>query len=811
MNTHRLLARQLRKLGLDAHRPPDAAAWQALLTAVNQAYIESDQDRYTLERSLALSSDEMQTLYQRQKFSYETRLRTVFGTIQDLIWLKDPEGVYLACNPMFGRFFGADESEIIGKTDYDFVDKEIADFFREKDRLAMALGKPSVNEEWITFADDGHRALVETVKTPMLDENGKLIGVLGVARDITERKRSEEELRKTQSNLVTAQRLAAIGSWEWNIQNDIANWSDETYRIFGFGKNELKAHRENFLDMVHTEDRPRVDQALSDALNGTKKYDIEYRIQLDDGTVRLIHALAEIIRDDDGKPLVMTGTVQDITERKHAEEELRRYKDHLEEKVQQRTADLLLARDAAEAANRAKSVFLASMSHELRTPLNAILGFSSLLHKDPQLSQSQRDSLDIINRSGEHLLTLINDVLEMSKIEAGRVVLENAPFDLGALIRDVSDMMHVRAQEKGLRLMIEQSSEFPRYIRGDEARLRQVLINLTGNALKFTRQGGITVRFGIKPHDTQQHLLIEVEDSGIGISAEDQQRLFQPFVQLGKQVGDNKGTGLGLTITRQFVQLMGGTISVQSTPGVGSVFRVELPFERIMEGDVPGLEKIAASSEIVGVAADQPLLRILIVEDQHENQLLLSRLMDRLGFEVNVAENGEQGIQLFQHQHPHLIWMDRRMPVMDGLDAARAIRKLPGGSDVKIIAVTASAFTEERDEMLKAGIDDFVRKPYRSSEIYECLTRQLGVRYIYQEIDANASTEVLTTLTPEMLAVLPPELRAELQVALESLEEARIAAVMKQLGGIAPTLHKTISCLLDDFDYPAVLTALQKA
>ncbi len=504
---------------------------------------------------------------------------------------------------------------------------------------------------------------------------------------------------------------------------------------------------------------------------------------------------------EDGSIYALCGISVDVTERRRAEEQLKKYKDHLEEEVQSRTTELVLARNAAEAANRAKSVFLANMSHELRTPLNAILGFSNLMRKAPSLSKEQRDNLDIINRSGEYLLTLINDVLEMAKIESGRVQLENLPLDLGMLVRDVTDMMQVRAQEKGLQLLIDQSSEFPRYIRGDEARLRQVLINLVGNAVKFTHQGGVTVRFGMKPNSPLKRLLIEVEDSGPGIDAADHEKIFEPFVQVGEEAAQ-KGTGLGLTITRQFVQLMGGTINLESTYGKGALFRVELPVEMVAAAVKP---ESTVKGDVVGMMPDQPRYRILIVEDQLENQLLLTRLMESIGLPVKVAENGQLAVELFKSWQPHLIWMDRRMPVMDGIEAARRIRELPHGHEVKIVAVTASAFTEQRDEMLAAGMDDFVRKPYRFNEIFETLSKQLGVRYVYSDTKAEEVNEVV--LTGQMLEALPADLRSELHDALESLEGERISAAIRQVSD--EKLQKALSQLAGNFDYPSILKALQ--
>ena len=504
-------------------------------------------------------------------------------------------------------------------------------------------------------------------------------------------------------------------------------------------------------------------------------------------------------------PHAVVITFRDITQRREAEEELRRHKEQLE----QRSADLLLARDAAEAANKAKSVFLANMSHELRTPLNAILGFSSMLRGEPRLDASQRESLGIINRSGEHLLTIINDVLEIATIEAGGLHLNIAPFDLPGMARTVVEMMQVRAAQKGLWLRLEQSPAVPRYIKADEARLRQVLINVVGNALKFTEQGGVSIRLGLRQNG-QEQVVIEVEDTGPGISPQDQERLFKPFVQLAEP-GAQKGTGLGLAISRQYMLLTGGTIGVSSTEGKGSIFRIELPLEKATEADIRGLNSVEQPGEVAGLAPGQPVYRILIAEDHPDNQAVLGRLMTGLGMEVEIAENGKRAVEMFREWHPHLIWMDRRMPALDGLGATQAIRRLPGGGDVKIVAVTASAFKEQQREMLAAGMDDFVRKPYRFDEIYGCLARHLGVKYLYRSAAPSPVAEKPVALTPAMLASLPEGLREELKTALESLDSERVAAAIQRTVGFDAELGRSLETLAANFEHAAILKALNAA
>jgi signal transduction histidine kinase/DNA-binding response OmpR family regulator len=478
----------------------------------------------------------------------------------------------------------------------------------------------------------------------------------------------------------------------------------------------------------------------------------------------------------------------------------------LEQRVVERTQELQIAKEKAEAANQAKSAFLSNMSHELRTPLNSILGFSNLMRQDPLIPDSQHQNLDIINRSGEYLLRLINDILDMAKIESGRVQLEDKPFDLGAMLHDITDMMRMRAEDNGLQLLFDQTSLFPRYIVGDEARLRQILINLLGNAIKYTQQGSVSLRLGMKQNKIS-HMLFEIEDTGIGISSEDQQYVFEPFVQVGKR-DINKGTGLGLAITHQFVQMMGGSISLQSEPGKGSLFRVELPLNEAKESDIIKLTR-AVMSDVAKLAPGQPEYRILIVEDQHENQLLLTKLLETVGFRVKIAENGAQGVELFQSWHPHFIWMDRLMPVMDGMEATRRIRELPDGNEVKIVAVTASVFAEQRIEMLDIGMDDYVRKPYRASEIYDCMAKHLNVKFLYQ--DSPEPQEPGVTLTPEMLSALPEKLLSELKEALESLEPKRIEAVIQQVATRDQTLQKKLMHFAGNYDYPTILRALQRA
>jgi signal transduction histidine kinase/CheY-like chemotaxis protein len=513
-------------------------------------------------------------------------------------------------------------------------------------------------------------------------------------------------------------------------------------------------------------------------------------------TVALVISLVPIAR-------VVQILKEALSRSQSAETALREHQEHLEELVQCRTAELVQARDQAQAANKAKSVFLANMSHELRTPLNTILGFSNLLRED-RVTNQQRQDLDVIKRSGEHLLNLINDVLDVAKIDSGRVELAKCPVDLPELLRDVTDLMRVQAEEKGLELLNEESPLLPGFVWSDAGKLRQVLINLLGNAVKYTAEGSITLRVNATPSEPLL-LTFEVEDTGIGIAPEDEARVFEAFVQVS-QKGAQKGTGLGLTITRQFVELMGGTIHVQSKQGGGSLFRVELPVEEAR--DVKANLSRTDEVRIIGLKSEQPEYRILIVEDEPANWGLLRRILQNVGFQVRIAENGARGVEMFRRWQPHFIWMDWRMPVMDGREATRRIRALEGGTEVKIVAVTASVFASERDSVLAAGVDDFVRKPYRLAEIFERMASHLGVQYVFESVPPVVAQK-LAVLQPEDLKALPEELRTELADALLRLDITSVSATISRVRELNPALGATLANWAGRLAYSEILSAIE--
>jgi PAS domain S-box-containing protein len=605
-----------------------------------------------------------------------TQLHALVSTIPDLVWMKDADGIYLTCNAAFERFFGAREAEIVGKTDYDFVDKELADFFRQKDREAIAAGRSSVNEEWITFADDGHRALLETTKTPMYAADGSLIGVLGIGHDITESR---------------------------NIQ-----------------------------------------------------------------------------------------------------QELTRHRDHLEEVVQIRTAELTEAMLAAEAANRAKSVFLANMSHELRTPLNAILGFSQLMGRDAGLPEDKRANLGIINRSGQHLLSLINDVLEISKIEAGRLQVQAGVIDLTGMLNSLVDSLSLRAHDNGTTLKLEFAADLPDHIKSDAAKLRQILLNLLSNAVKFTKGGSVILGARIiERKDPDVLLEFKVDDTGIGMTAAELEQVFSSFYQTEAGIRQGEGTGLGLAISRQYAKLLGGEISAESAPGKGSTFRFRLPAQ------IASVESAQPSpGRVTALLPGQPEYRILVAEDDLASRELLRAWLTQVGFVVRTAANGKEAVELFQAWLPHFIWMDMRMPVMDGFSATRAIRALPEGKTLPIIAFTASAFDEDRRAILSAGCNDVMTKPLEEERLFGLLAGYLDVKYQYAESPEEESPSLPPS--PVDLGILPKDMRVRLLAAAETLDAEAASRVVEEMRPGFPAAAEYLQSLIKFFRFDVIIEGLKE-
>lgn len=470
---------------------------------------------------------------------------------------------------------------------------------------------------------------------------------------------------------------------------------------------------------------------------------------------------------------------------------------------------LEIAKEAAEAASLSKSRFLANMSHELRTPLNAILGFSQMMARDLESGSELYEKTAIINRSGQHLLAVINDVLDMSKIEAGREDLQPAPFDLLAAISDSVEIARARADAKGLSFWVEVDEVHHPFVETDRAKLSQILINLLGNAVKFTAEGGVALRASTTAIDEETVCFrVEVEDSGRGVAPEQLAEIFEPFTQAGEKVRSQAGTGLGLSISKHYVELLGGTIEAESELEVGTQFVVDVPLK--LSSEAATLDTATENRLPSSLASGQTEWRVLIADDDKTNRLLLSSQLARVGIVAREAVDGDQAVQIFKEWAPHFIWMDMRMPVMNGYEATRVIRGLPGGDEVKIAAITASVFSDQREKILSAGCDAIVHKPYQEHEIFDTMAEYTGMEFVYEYSLEEASSLLTAEELNEALEVVDTELAAEMLVAVEECDPGAMDRLIDRLPDEQAKLARELRALAGRFDWDALESHLLK-
>ncbi len=491
---------------------------------------------------------------------------------------------------------------------------------------------------------------------------------------------------------------------------------------------------------------------------------------------------------------------------KKSYQQLEEYSKSLEKKVAERTHELEEAREAADAANLAKSTFLANISHELRTPLHSILGFSQLISRDPIFPQSSRE-LGIINRSAEHLLELINDILDLSKIEAGKITLNEQSFNFYQFLDNLEAMLKIKATSKGIQFIIQHDDDVPQFIISDEQKLRQVLINLLGNAIKFTTKGRVILRIKttpfledktVEPTQSKLDLNFEVEDTGIGIKPEEIQDLFNPFVQTESGKKTQQGTGLGLAISQKIVHILGGNITVNSTFEQGSIFQF-----KILTTKAESTENLHRQppGKVIGLLPNQTAYKILVVDKVFENRLLIKQLLNSIGFEVFEAENGLEAIQVWEQYQPDLIWMDMRMPVMDGYTATRQIKEKPKGKNTVIIASTANALQEEEHIIFEAGCDDILRKPFREAELFSKMAEYLGIKYVYENENIQDSSPINPTqsLTPGHFKEMPLAWVRQLhQMALIG-DDTKVKELIEQIPSSQVELAEILNILVNEF------------
>ncbi|TRZ89100.1 MAG: PAS domain S-box protein [Rhodocyclaceae bacterium] len=648
----------------------------------------------------------------------EDRYRTLIE------WSPEPIAVHrggklLYVNPATIKVFGARSAQdLVGKPILDLVHPDFHQVVMARARSAADhdTAMPMIEEKFLKL--DGAIIDAEVKNTPIIYDGEPAIQV--VMRDITERKAAEIQLRKLSLAVEQSPESIVITS----IDSEIEYVNEAFVQTTGYSREEVIGRNPRFLNSGKTPAETTV--ALREALNQGRRWQGEFHNRRKDGSEYLEFAIITPLRQADGTVSHYVAVKEDITEKKRLGNELAEHRLHLEELVESRTQELVAAQRQAENANLAKSAFLANMSHEIRTPMNGILGMASILRQEGVTPQ-QAERLDKIDSASRHLLGIINDILDLSKIEAGKFMLEEAPVTVSSLLKNVISLLSDRCKAKGIQLLVK-NEPVPPNLYGDPTRLQQALLNYATNAVKFTEKGAVTLRVR-KQEETADEVVVrfEVTDTGIGVTAEAMQRIFSAFEQADHSTTRKYGgTGLGLAITRRLAELMGGDAGAESTPGVGSTFWFTA---RLKKGD----EVIVKEAGIQGdtmtcIRQHHAGSRILVVDDEPINREIAQIQLKAAGLEVDTAEDGADAISLAQKTSYAAILMDMQMPNVDGLEATRQIRQMPGYLETPIIAMTANAFAEDKARCLAAGMNDFLIKPFDPDTLFATLLRWLSQR-----------------------------------------------------------------------------------
>jgi PAS domain S-box-containing protein len=738
----------------------------------------------------------------------EEKYRDIFEGAVEGIFEASPEGKTLMANPALAKMLGYGSPGELISTVQDSAHQLFADPEKRVEFVGLLENQRVVlGFECEFFRRDRAKIWVSLNARRVCGPDGKTLYYSGFTEDITERKHAEDALRQSELKYRNLYESMMDAYARVDMRRVILECNSAFENMLQYTEEELRRidYQKLTPEKWHAlEQRGFETQVLTRGYSDI--YEKEYIRK--DGTVFPVEMRVFLLRDSSGNPQGMWAIVRDITERKRKEEELKDYHGHLEEMVRERTTELVIAKNQAEAANRAKSAFLANMSHELRTPLNSILGVGQIMERDPTFPEEYNPMMQILSRSGKHLLELIDHVLELSKIEAGKLAVAITGFDLSSLLNDIGEMMRPRAEKKGLELVFEHDPAVPKRVQTDERKLRQILTNLVGNAIRYTDKGRIIVRVRRKEAaDTlpQSHgrsfmpLEFEVEDSGIGIPQEDMRKIFDPFVQLNLGQRVSEGTGLGLTISRTFVELLGGRITVRSAVGNGSVFTFDM---RVNPCEESGISVPTTDRQVIGLSPGQREYRLLAVDDSFENRYILRQLLERAGFHVEEASGGQEAVDLFKRRRPHLIWMDLRMPGMDGYEAATRIREEETGTRdatgkqirTPIIAVTAGVFDERSSSAPAVLFDGFVHKPIQANEVFTSLEEQLGVQFTYKTSGSSPTQEESVTaraaVTESNLRTLSPDWLEEF---LRMLKKGRSTQILNLIDRIRPD-HGELAC-----------------